>query len=111
MEAYRRKRAHEPIVKTNHGPHTEFKFSLGENELVECADKKTGERRLFRVRSASASSNGRIEIELCGITDARQKHEQRKAHANLRESPNTLRNLSARKVRVTALGDVVEAHD
>ena len=97
--------------QTNHGPHTEFKFSLGENELVECADKKTGERRLFRVRSASASSNGRIEIELCGITDARQKHEQRKAHANLRESPNTLRNLSARKVRVTALGDVVEAHD
>jgi hypothetical protein len=48
---------------------------------------------------------------LVPISDARKKAEIVKAGAFVRPGPNTLRQLHARKVVVSPLGEVSEAHD
>lgn len=111
MEAYRRKRAQEPIVRTNHGPNKEFKFSLSPNEIIECEGQKSSGRQFLLVRGCTQLSAGSVQIFLTPIEDARMKKDQVDARVYLRPAPNTLRHWKARKVRVTPLGDVVEAYD
>ncbi|HEV1995030.1 MAG TPA: type II CRISPR RNA-guided endonuclease Cas9 [Candidatus Acidoferrum sp.] len=111
MEAYRRKRAHEPVVRTSHGPQTEFQFSLAPGEVIECEDEEKGSRRLLLVRGCTQLSAGAVQIFLAPIEDARLKKEQVDDGAYLRPASKTLRRWKARKVRVTPLGDVMDAHD
>lgn len=111
LEAVRRKRAGAPIFKKDHGPGTEYKFSLSAGEVVECENESTGERRLFHVRGCTQMSAGGVRVFLAPIADARQKTEIVEDDLYLRPVPNTLRRWKARKVRVTALGDVEEAND
>jgi CRISPR-associated endonuclease Csn1 len=111
MEAYRRKRAQEQVVRTNHGQRKEFQFSLAPGEVIECEDEKKGGRRFLLVRGCTQLSAGAVQIFLTPIEDARLKKEQADDGSYLRPAPNTLRRWKVRKVRVTPLGDVVEAHD
>jgi CRISPR-associated endonuclease Csn1 len=111
LEAHRRKRAGEAVVRTDHGPGREFKFSLAPGEVVECGNANGGTRKLFLVRGCTQMSAGATQIFLSPIEDARLKKEQSAAGSYLRPVPNTLRKWNTRKVRVTPLGDVVEAHD
>lgn len=111
MEAYRRKQARMPIVRTDHGPHREFKFSVSPGEVLECEEDEKSGRCLFLVRGCTQLSAGAVQVFLTPIQDARLKKDQVDADVYRRPVPNTLRRWKARKVRVTPLGDVVEAHD
>jgi CRISPR-associated endonuclease Csn1 len=108
-EAYRRKKEGLPIVQRDFGANRRFKFSLAPGEVIESTDAAGS--KLMVVRSVSRFTTGRIEVGLVPISDARKKAEIVKAGAFVRPGPNTLRQLHARKVVVSPLGEVSEAHD
>jgi CRISPR-associated endonuclease Csn1 len=109
-EAYRRLKAGEPIVKKEHRPGRLLKFSLGQGEVVECDDKQGG-RSLFVFRKVTQFSAGGIQIGFAPLNDARKAREMQVSRAWLWTTPNTLGERHARKVVVSPLGDVSEAHD
>ena len=104
-EAIRRKHSRESVVSKNHGAQETFKFSVAPGDVIEM-DVASGRRQYFVVRGTSYPS-----VSLAPIADARQKKELVKDHAYLRMVPNSLRKKNARKIHVTPLGDVEEAHD
>ncbi len=110
LEAYRRKQAGQPVVQRDHGPGYRFKFSLCEFDTVECLST-SGTREFWRVRGISEYSSGRVEIALSRITDARKPSDIAKHKGLLRKSPKSLRELGARKLLVSPIGEVSEAHD
>jgi CRISPR-associated endonuclease Csn1 len=109
-EAYRRLKAGEPLV--NRGPRAGglYKFSLGQGEVVECDDKHRG-RSLFVFRKVTEFSKGGIQIGFAPLSDARKAREMQISRAWLWTTPNTLGQRHARKVVVSPLGEVSEAHD
>jgi CRISPR-associated endonuclease Csn1 len=109
-EAYHHKKLGLPVVQRDHGPARQFKFSLAQGEVVEC-DLAPGERRLFIFRKVSQLSSGSITIGFAPITDARQAKEMQTSRAWLWSTPGKLRERHARKVVVSPLGEVSEAHD
>jgi CRISPR-associated endonuclease Csn1 len=110
-EAYARLKAGQPIVQRDHGPLVHFRFSLGPGDVLQCDDGKGG-RRLLVVRSLSEEEKtGSIKVEMVRINDARQKKEIKAAREWITKSPNELRKWHARKVVVSPLGEVSEAHD
>jgi CRISPR-associated endonuclease Csn1 len=112
LEAYRRQRAAppRPVVERNHGPLTAFKFSLGKGEVVEC-DTSKGAKELFVMRKVTQFSAGNIQIGFAPIRDARRAREMQTSRAWLWATPNTLGARHPRKVVVSSLGEVREAHD
>jgi CRISPR-associated endonuclease Csn1 len=109
-EAYRRQKEGKPIVNSDHGPLTQFKFSLAPGEIVEC-DRAHGQRGLLVVRSFSQLSAGSIQIGLVPLTDARLKKDIVSSGGFIRPGPNVLRQWHARKVAVSPLGEVIKSHD
>lgn len=133
LEAMQRLRNTSPeqrptAVKTNgFGENTQFKFSIAPGEILECdaqrkgqkliAHKPTGEEeRRARVRLVVRSisqeeKTGSVKLEMAHITDARRKDEIKKSKGWVTKSPGELFKWRARKVVITPLGDVHEAHD
>jgi len=109
-EAYQRKKEGKPIVQRDHGPLVKFKFSLAPGEVIEC-DGEQGQRRLLVVRSVTQLSAGQIVIGLAPVNDARKKSDMQKSRDWVWKVPNTLRECHARKVSVSPVGEVAEAHD
>ena len=109
-EAYHRKKQGLPIVQCEFGPKRLFKFSLGQGEVIECDDKGGG-RSLFVFRKVTQFSKGGIQIGLAPHVDARKAREMQVARSWLWTTPNTLGERHARKVVVSPLGEVMEAHD
>jgi CRISPR-associated endonuclease Csn1 len=109
-EAYRRVRLREPVVRRDFGPHRKFIFSLAPTETIECQDKSGG-RSLFVVRKMSRLSSGQLQVGLAPVSDARKAKEMQTSRAWLWVTPDTLRERSPRKVLVSPLGEVEEAHD
>ena len=104
-----------PLVQRDHGPDTKFKFSLAPGEMIELT-RNDGESELFVVRTISqqAERNGRQpapNIEVVKSTDSRLKKDIKKAKGWFMKSVNTLRGQSCRKVVISPIGEVVEAHD
>jgi CRISPR-associated endonuclease Csn1 len=110
LEAYQRKQRGEPITRRDHGPLVQFKFSLAPGDVLEC-DDQTGGRRMLLVRSVSQSSADRIEVGLVALTDARLKAKIISGRGFYRPGPNVLRKWNTRKVAVSPLGEITEAHD
>ncbi len=110
FEAYRRKRAGQPIVQRDHGPGYRFKFSLCQGDTVECSDRNK-RRCLFVVRTFSREARGYVSVEMARINNAQKKDEIKKAKAWLKASPDVLRKSGARKLHVSPIGEVSEAHD
>lgn len=108
-EAYLRQRKQLPVVQKGHGPQRAFKFSLAQGEVLEC-DAPKGGRRLLVVRSYTQLSAGSIIVGLAPVNDARPKKEMQ-AHRWVWKGPDTLRRLNPRKVSLSPLGEVSEAHD
>jgi CRISPR-associated endonuclease Csn1 len=108
LEAHRRKKAGKPVVEKDHGPRAKFKFSLAPNEVIECDDGKDG--RILWVVRGTTTQNDSPRVFLVALNDARQRKEM-DSKAYWRPFLNPLRNLHARKVAVTPLGEVREAHD
>jgi CRISPR-associated endonuclease Csn1 len=109
-EAYRRKKLRLAVVQRDHGPQRRFRFSLGQGEVVECDDKQ-GDRSLFVFRKVTQFSVGGIQIGFAPLNDARKAREMQVSRAWLWTTPNTLGERHARKVVVSPLGEVSEAHD
>ncbi|MBE7559702.1 type II CRISPR RNA-guided endonuclease Cas9 [bacterium] len=112
LEAYRRKKAKQPIVKTDHGPGTKFVFSLAGGDVVEMQiPAKRGEstwaaRKLVRSIGISAR-----EMEFSLLTDAR-KASDRKAERIRIQSEKALKQCAPKKVCIDRLGLLVrDAHD
>ncbi len=106
LEAARRIRCGEPVVRKNHGPGKQFLFSLANNEYVQMA-RRGGDCRLYRV---TGISKGDIEFRL--HSDARPISMFKKLkEPRPRETPRTLCQARARKVAVDPLGNVLPASD
>jgi CRISPR-associated endonuclease Csn1 len=110
LEAYQRQKAGKPTVQREHGPLARFKFSLAQGEVVEC-DGKQGGRSLFVYRKVTQFTKGGIQIGFAPLEDARKAREMQISRAWLWTTPNTLGERHARKVVVSPLGEVSEAHD
>lgn len=109
FEAYQRLKAHQPVVKRDHGPSAKFKFSLAPGEVIECDDGHGG-RKLWVVRGTT-SQDGCPRLFLVPINDAREKSDIVKSGLYWRPFLNPLRKLSSRKVVVSPLGELSEVHD
>ena len=109
-EAYRRKKAHLPIVQRNFGPKRQFKFSISPGEVVEC-DGKAGTRELFVMHMTSQLSSGQLNIGFAPINDARKAREMQKARTWLWANPDTFRRRHPRKVAMNPLGELSAAND
>lgn len=81
-------------------------FTLAQGECLEMEDpKEPGVRRIFRVRSISTDG----EIKVVRTNDGRASAISGKDRIRITGSGDKLRKLGARKVRVTLLGEVVNA--
>lgn len=109
-EAFRRVKAHEPVVGRDHGAQTKFKFSLMPGDILEC-EKAKGSRQLWVVRSISQFTTGRIELGFVSLVDARLKKEIIAARQFIRVGPDGLRKWNTRKVALSPLGEISDAND
>lgn len=105
LEAYRRRRAGESVVRRDHGAGYRFKFSLMGGDTIELSEGEL--RRLFVARTLA--SNG--QISLVGINDARKIKDIKEAKQWWSPKADALRDRQARKVSVDVLGRVRPAND
>lgn len=103
-DAYDRIRAKAPVINRGCKPGDQYKLSLCPGEILKCDDENRG-RRLLVYKGVSQYTAGPVVISLLPINDARKNPKL------TRVVPNTLRKWHARKVLVSPLGEVSEAHD
>jgi CRISPR-associated endonuclease Csn1 len=105
IDAYARQAAKVPIVDRYVEEGHRFVFSLAPGEFVEMNTPKDATKRaIYRVASIS---KGDMELKL--HTDARTSKDLKESKARVRVSGEKLRELQARKVMVTYLGEVKNA--
>ncbi|MBX5496472.1 MAG: hypothetical protein IRZ15_14155, partial [Bryobacteraceae bacterium] len=107
LEAAERYRQNVPIVQKDHGPGREFLFSLSEGDLVMARRSEGDPEEVWYVRSVRA----RGAFELQPSTDARKKQDVIKSGKLWDVQLATLMKLGGRKVVVTPLGEILDAHD
>lgn len=108
-EAMQRLRNREPVVRRHHEKDKRFLFSLAGGDTIEMIDESQT-RQLYLVRSVWQTPSGpRIECNLS--SDARKKEAIKESKALKSPRLSTLRKAGCRKVLVTPIGDVREAHD
>ena len=110
QETVQRVRSHKPVVQRDHGPLVKFKFSLAPGEVIECNDRGNGSA-LFVMRKASLLCSGQLQIGFAPIRDARKAKEMQQTRSWLWANPNSLRLRNPRKVVISPIGEVSEAHD
>ena len=98
LDAYQRLKAGKPIVQRDHGPLVEFKFSLAKGDTVELQGDD-GQKSLWVVRKIGS------QVSLIPINDARRIEKYFSPRIN------GLFKRHARKVVVSPIGEVAEAHD
>ena len=108
-EAYQRLKARKPIVQRDYGPLVRFKFSLAPGEVIEC-DDGSGGRALWVSRGVASYQSG-PRLLLVPLSDAGKKKDILKAGRFWSPMLNPLSKLNPRKVVVSPLGEVSEAHD
>lgn len=133
IEALQRLRNHingrkPTAIKTDgFGEHTNFKFSIAPGEILECDAQQKGKKLIPRtltgeeetlgrvrlvVRSISQEEKtGSIKVEMVHITDARLASDIKKCRHWITKSPGELFKWQAKKIIISPLGDVLEAHD
>jgi CRISPR-associated endonuclease Csn1 len=107
LEAMRRKRAGEPIVRREFGERCALICTLRPGDVIEAAKTPDGPRELWRVRTVKSSG----QMEVHRLSDARTKQEIQKSGGMWGPTVNSLFSKGARKVRITHLGEVIPAHD
>lgn len=111
IDAYERLRKREPIVLKQSEPGWKFRFSLAPGETL-FFDEGSFKGKYFVVRTISEEEkSGSVKIEMVPINDARLKANIKKSELWITKSPNELRKWGARKVVVSPIGEVNEAHD
>jgi CRISPR-associated endonuclease Csn1 len=111
LEAYERLGKRQPIVQEEGEPEWVFRFSVAPGETM-AFDSGPLKGSLLVVRTISEEEKtGSVKIEMAPINDARRKQEIKRSGQWITKSPNELRKWLARKVAVSPLGEVSEAHD
>ncbi|MBI4822682.1 MAG: type II CRISPR RNA-guided endonuclease Cas9 [Nitrospirae bacterium] len=113
LEAYRRRKDKEPVIKRNHGEGKEFVFSLAGGEMIEL-DKKDDKRGLYIVRGINpVKQRGKVygQVHYVRHNDARKKDDILKSSDFSSRLIEPLREMNCRKVVVTPLGEVRYAND
>jgi hypothetical protein len=109
FEAYRRRKAHEPVIRDKRydwGLNKKFKFSLAGGEYL-MMEVESGKERLVRTVVISERS---LEFRL--HNDARPITVLKKiSKARITSSPSALFKRKARKVVVDPLGNIIAAND
>lgn len=108
-EAYQRLKTGRSIVQRDFEPLAKFQFSLAPGEVIECDDGNGG-RALWVSRGVASYDSG-PRLLLVPISDARKKKDILKAGLFWSPFVNPLRKLNPRKVIVSPIGEVTEAHD
>jgi CRISPR-associated endonuclease Csn1 len=109
-EAQRRLKTRRPVINRGFGPGRKFLFSLSPGEIIEC-DTPAGERAFYVLRKMTQKERGDIQIGFAPVRDARQAKVMQSSRAWLWATPNSLRQKHARKICMSPIGDVSEAHD
>jgi len=104
LEAYRRRKDGESIIKRDHGPGKRFLFSLANRETI-MLDTDEGKRELFVVRTIPESK----QITFVPINDARPLKEI--GRTGFTAYPESLRRRHCQKTLVSPLGVVRRAND
>lgn len=108
LEAVRRKKAGEPIVRRNHGEGKEFLFSLAPGDIIKIQEEQRNiPIGLYRIRTVPQSK----QLAFVNINEARNKIDIRKTGDWKTSMINTLKDLECQKVIVTPLGEVRRAND
>jgi len=111
LEAYRRVKAGEPVVRRDHGPRTRFLFSLCGGDTVELTTA-CGRRALYVVRTITKEGmDEHIRFLLAPVNDARRKADMIADAVVLRPGVESFRKKTAQKVTVSPLGEVRRAND
>lgn len=113
LDAYQRLRQNppQPVVQEVAEPGWEFRFSLSQGETL-AFHEGPFKGQYFVIRTISEEEkSGSVKIEMVPINDARLKADIKKSRLWITKSPNELRKWGARKVVVTPIGEVTEAHD
>lgn len=98
LDAYQRLKAGKPVVQRDHGPLVQFKFSLAKGDTVEL-QAEDGQKSLWVVRKIGA------QVSLIPTNDARRIEKYFSPRIN------GLFKRHARRVIVSPIGEVTEAHD
>ncbi|QSH42240.1 type II CRISPR RNA-guided endonuclease Cas9 [Lentisphaerota bacterium ZTH] len=106
LEAGRRLKNSEPVVKRDFGVGREFKFSLTCGDIIEL-EQEPGVRELFIIRTIPQSR----QLSYVRLTDSRKVTDIKKAKEWYSSMPNTLVEKKCRKMTVTPLGKVRRAND
>ena len=106
LEAARRIREKQPIIRRDHGPDAQFVMSLSINEGV-MVKLEDGKHHLFRVQKMSSTG----EIVFRPHTFAGQLSDRHGWPLILRKMTNSLMQMDAFKVNLSPLGEVSVAHD
>ncbi len=111
LDAYERQRQRQPVVQRHSDPGWRFRFSLAPGETV-TFDAGPHKGSYFIVKSISEEEKrDSVKVEMAPINDARKKDEIKKSKLWITKSPDKLRQWHARKVSVSPIGEVTEAHD
>jgi CRISPR-associated endonuclease Csn1 len=103
-DAYQRVKDNAPVIDKTCRQGEGYRFSLCPGELMEC-DDDAGARKFMVYKGVSQYTAGPVVISLLPVNDARKNPRL------IRVVPNALRKWHARKVVVSPLGEVSEAHD
>lgn len=111
LEAMRRKKTGEPIIRRQDNEGRRLLFSLSRGEAVQI-NTGTGERVTAVVQTISGPNPGKVDIEFRRHSDARKAEDVRKAGDRIRVSSYAdLKQREARKVLLTPLGEIRWAND
>jgi CRISPR-associated endonuclease Csn1 len=107
FEAYRRRKAHEPVIQRDHGTNKKFKFSLAGGEYLELTEN--GEKRLVRINVITGNVVFfRLHNDSRPVTILRKT---KGGFVGLTKAADALRKAKARKVVVDPLGNIIAAND
>lgn len=106
LEAYKRKRRREPLVKRDHGPGTKFIFSMAGGDVFEM-EYEQGKRECFIIRTTANSG----QFWFVRLAEARKITDIKKAEQWFSKTYATMCELNPKKVWFTRLGEMRYAHD
>lgn len=112
LEAFRRLRRGEPVVRRNHGEGKKFLFSLCGGDVLQLTED--GQMNHFVVRGIGYQHQGGkkyVNVAMVPLTEARLKKDIVAAREWKPKLLEPLRKLSAKKVIITPLGEVRDAND
>jgi CRISPR-associated endonuclease Csn1 len=103
-DAYERMKKGDPVIDKTCQMGEEYRFSLSPGEVIECS-REGAAPELLVYKGVSQYTAGAVVISLLPPNDARKNPKL------IRVVPNRLRQWHARKVAVSPLGELREAHD